>query len=373
MTNRKPTTSPTKADLRARNVKLAEGGIIFTLVLGLCVFLGIRFAHEDGIEPVAVEIAPAATVVLEEPAVTPAVEPATIGGTEPAEVVVADTSGSGPLTMQDVLPDVPVFVTYSSAEDAYLTGRYGEARDMFAEYLDTHPENAWGHYMHGLSLWKTGRNADAVGAFDEALRLEPEHLKSLVNRARAQLNLEQPDAALATIQRALDVAPDHIEARRVLGRSYHNLGRLEEAVTAYRGALELRADDAWTLNNLALVWIEQDQCERALEPLARAVQLRADVAVIHNNLGTALERTGHQSQALEQFELAASLGSDRGESNHARLDEVTIPADDPAVDLSILAAAWVAPDPVDDPAEIATETVAVMTFDDANSESTNER
>ena len=350
--------APNAGELRARKMKLAEGGIIFALVLGACVFLGIHFASEPELatEPVATHVvAPDADVVEPvdlEPAPTAAVD-----GTEPV-AAVAD-----PLPIEEILPDVPVVVTYTTAEQAFRDGRYDDAAAQFATYCDEHPDNAWGHYMRGLSLWKADRDEDAEGALRTALGLKSDHLKSLVNLARVELELDRPADALGTIEQALDVAPDNVDARRVLGRTYHNLDRPEDAARAYLAAPELAADDPWTLNNLALVWIELEQFDRALPPLARAAELAPEVAVIRNNLGTALERTGHLSQAGEQFEVAASLGSGRGEENLARLGQVTIASDDPTADLVALAAAWTTTvDRSDAPDEAA---VAAVTFDTA--------
>lgn len=330
-----------------RKLKLAEAGVVFVIVLGICVFLGIRFAQQPLEEVVtqAEPATPASQVAIDMPlpAASPDPTPAAVtGGTEPAGTVeppVARAPRPAP-DLREILPEVPVYVTYTSAERTYFEGRYEEAAGMFATYCERHPANAWGHYMHGLSLWKAGRHEDARGAFRTALELHPDHLKSLINLARVELELDTPEAALVSIERALDVAPQHVEALRVLGRVYHRLDRRDEAVATYEQALLLRADDAWTLNNLALLHIEAERFEQALPPLARASELAPAAAVIRNNLGVALERTGHLGQAREQFLLAAELGSGPGEDSYVRLLEVTIPASDPAVDLALVAAAW---------------------------------
>jgi len=362
----------TAAEIKARNTKMAEGGIIFVLVLSLCVYFGIRFAHDDAetldsaaTTVVAPEVAPTQMITVEPADQQPADE-ATIGGTEPSEVVQSEIGGTTGETpdIQEILPDVPLMVTYSSAEKTFFEGRYRESAAMFATYCDDYPQNAWGHYMHGLALSKAGLNEEATVAFDQALNLKPDHLKSLVNRARAELALDRPDDALISIEQAVALAPSNVDAQRVLGRVYHNLDRTDDAAAAYLEALRLRADDAWTLNNLALIWIEQENFDRAVAPLARATELAPDVAVFHNNLGTALERTGHMTQARDQFELACEQGHDHGEQNFARLDAVTIGADDPSLDLAAIAASWSATADLNDPASLESGTVAAVTLDD---------
>lgn len=341
ISHKQPFDRPTPEDLRARKIKLAEGGIVFVLVLSTCVYLGIRFAREplpESSPGIATREAPAAAIVHggTEPAVTVAPQ-------APAAAAVGTSAGPSP-DNRDILPNVPALVTYDSAERTFHAGRYGEAAEMFAAYCARHPQNAWGRYMHGLSLWKAGSRGEARDALLTALQLQPDHLKSLVNLARVELELDAPEAALAAIERALDIAPQHGEALRVLGRVQHRLGRTDLAIVTYLQALRLQADDPWTLNNLGLIYIERGQFAHALAPLARAQALAPEAAVIRNNLGMALERTGHLGQALAHYEHAARLGSGRGEENYVRLEAVTLPAADPIVDLGALAGAWAAAD-----------------------------
>jgi len=57
----------------------------------------------------------------------------------------------------------------------------------------------------------------------------------------------------------------------------------------------------------------------------------------------ALEASGRLNQAREQFELAANLGSARGEQSLARLQATTLDDRAAAVDLQDLAATWQLP------------------------------
>src|SRR5262245_56541407 len=61
-------------------------------------------------------------------------------------------------------------VSYVDAEAAYTARKYAEAAELFGSYTRANPENAWGHYMYGLSSWKAGDSEQAMTSFDEALR-----------------------------------------------------------------------------------------------------------------------------------------------------------------------------------------------------------
>jgi tetratricopeptide (TPR) repeat protein len=254
----------------------------------------------------------------------------TISGTSstPAPAAVADT-GSGTVT-ETTAGTVPV--TYADAEAAYSARNYAEAADLFTAYTRANPDNAWGHYMLGLSAWKSGDTEQAVVAFDEALRLDPQHRKSLLNSARALLDTGRPREALARVERALAIEPLSGEGLRLLGRAHHELGRVAEAIDAYQRAIALDERDGWAMNNLGLIYIQQERSDAALPVLARAVELRGDSPVFHNNLGTALERTGLFAAAQKSYQAALAADSTYGKAAaslarvipHAERDTVTV-------------------------------------------------
>jgi predicted Zn-dependent protease len=230
--------------------------------------------------------------------------------------------------------DAPV--AYGDAEHAFRGGSYGEAEQLFAAYRRQHPDNAWGHYMYGLSAWKAGRPTDAITGFDEALRLDPDHRKSLFNSARVLLETGKPEQALERIERGLGLEPLSAEGHRLLGRARVELGQYPEAIEAYQRAIAIDDRDAWSMNNLGLLYIQQGQSTDALPPLARAVELRPDSPVFRNNLGTALERTGHYPEARAAYEAAVAADSSYAKSV-ASLERVTglvRPGDSATIDLA---------------------------------------
>ncbi len=238
----------------------------------------------------------------------------------PATVSVA-TVESGTVTPPAETPTPPANVSYADAEAAYQTGRYAEATELFASYTGNNPDNAWGHYMYGLSAWKSGESELALSGFDEALRLDPSHRKSLLNSSRVLLETGRPREAQTRIERALAIEPLSAETLRLLGRARHELGKVPEAVQAYQRAIALDDRDVWAMNNLGLIHIQQGQAEQALAPLARAVELRGTAPVFRNNLGMALELAGHTTAARRAY--AAALESDstyaRASANLTRL------------------------------------------------------
>lgn len=235
------------------------------------------------------------------------------------------------------VPEPPREITYEEAEAAYLERRYDEAEELFILYTRCNEGNPWGHYMLGLSAWKTGDLKTAHAAFEQAVGLDPNHMKSYLNLSRVLIDMNRAEEALTKIDMALAIDPESNDGHRLQGRAFHELGRNEEAIAAYRRAIQIDGEDAWSMNNLSLILIERNECEAALPALARAVELRDDVAIFQNNLGMALERTGRIRAAEDAYRIATVLdGSyEHAAMNLARVAEVL---EDPAVEPVDLAA-----------------------------------
>jgi superkiller protein 3 len=188
-------------------------------------------------------------------------------------------------------------VTYTDAESVYRKGHYADALEIFSVYVTENPSSGQGHYMLGLSAWKTGDHERA-----EAAQARTNLGRVLLERGRAQ-------EALPHIEKAVDMAPESHEVWRVLGNIKSELRRGEEALEAYRMAMVLNERDAWSMNNYGLVLIQLGRYEEALPPLARAVELSPKSAVFQNNLGVALENSGMLGGAKRAFGAAVSADS----------------------------------------------------------------
>lgn len=343
--------------LRERQLKFAEAGILFVLLLGVAIFVGVRFGGDDETAVADTGAMVTDSVVVEMPMI--------VEDTTPVETTLAEVTPD----VEPAMEAEPVPVTYETAEAAYHAGDYAEAVDLFDRYATDNPDNVWGLYMLGLSAWKAGDNDLADEALADARELRPDHLKSAVNHARVLLDMDRDVDAQAAVSAALAVDPDDPAGRRLQARLDHRAGRLEASATGYESLLREHGDDVWALNNLGLILIEQERFDEALAPLARAASLDA-AACIHNNLGLALERNGRFGQAAEAF--AASLEQDadhvRAAASLARVSGLTDDPSLPVLDLAAVAAGFMA-ESAEDPAaaEIMGE-VAVAVMDESEDE-----
>lgn len=238
-----------------------------------------------------------------------------------------DTAGASPAVVSEVEEPVTgspgaietareaiAEVSYADAEEVFNRGEYDEAAELFSAYIERKPDNAWGHYMLGLSAYRSGDLVRAEQAFDRALELDPTHVKSYVNAARVLVDLGRNHEAVERANLALGYDSTSSDALRMLARGHAALGETDAAIDAYRRALVLDDRDVWAMNNLGLLYIEQGRPEEALPPLARAVQLRSTAPVFQNNLGVALERSGHLVQAAEAYGEALRADSTYGKA-----------------------------------------------------------
>ena len=235
---------------------------------------------------------------------------------------------------------VPENVSYTMAESAYTARRYDEAASMFAVLTDGARDNAWNHYMLGLSLWKSGEPGGAERAFTAALEIDPKHLKSELNLARVLLELDRPVEALTHVEKGLAIDSTSSEVWRLVGRVNGELRQVEPALAAYRKAVSLDELDVWAMNNMGLLLIETWRFKEAIGPLARATEIRPEAPVFQNNLGMALERTGHYTAAAVAYRAALTSDSTytRATVSLARVEKLQ---EDPAmtvIDLPALAA-----------------------------------
>jgi len=243
--------------------------------------------------------------------------------------VFKQTDGEG--FVPNATPKITGPVSFADGEAAYRAKKYGDAKAIFESYTERRPGNAWGHYMLGLSAWKSGDLAKSEQAFEKALSIDPRHVKSLVNLSRVFIDQKRYDDALDRLTRAADIDPESTEVYRLLGRTYHAKGETDEAVNAYRRAIELNELDAWSMNNLGLVLLETKRADEALPLLVKAVELRKDMPEFHNNLGMALEHTGRFRAAATAYSgaLSANPGYDKAKQNLARVEAVKGGPDEP--------------------------------------------
>jgi tetratricopeptide (TPR) repeat protein len=235
-------------------------------------------------------------------------------------------------------PKVTGPVSFGDGEAAYRARHYSEATTLFEQYVTRRPDNPWGHYMLGLSAWKSGDLVKSESAFETALRIDPSHMKSLVNLSRVLIEQKRFDEAIVKLTRAGEIDTESADVHRLMARAHSGKGDTDRAIDAYRRAIAADGNDAWSMNNLGLLYLEQGFVEDALPYFAKAVQMKEGVAAFHNNLGMALEHQGRFVAAATAYKgaLIADPGYRKAKLNLARVEAVKSGPEEP-FDLAALA------------------------------------
>jgi tetratricopeptide (TPR) repeat protein len=252
-------------------------------------------------------------------------------GVTPTAAIVKPAAGAptGEGLVSSVAPKISS--SFADGEAAYKARQYGEAVAIFEGYVADRPNNPWGHYMLGLSAWKSGDLPKSEHAFEQALSLDRAHMKSLVNESRLFIDQKRYDEAIDRLTRASELDPESTVVFRLLGRTYAAKGETDKAIEAYRAAIEANEGDAWSMNNLGLLLVQDKRPDEALPLLAKAVELRKDVAEFHNNLGMALEHTGRFKAAAKAYgeALTTDPAYRKAQNNLARVEAVKSGPEEP--------------------------------------------
>jgi len=213
----------------------------------------------------------------------------------------------------------------------------------FTAYTTAKPENPWGHFMLGVSSWKSGDRETAEREFRKAIELDSSMVKSRLDLSRVLLESDQPGEALDELQGALALDSTSASVYRLLGRAHEGLRETDAAIDAYHHALVLDDQDVWSMNNLALIYLEQGKIDEAVKPLARVSQLDTTTAQFWNNLGVVLERSGRFTGAAQAFTTALAIDSGYTKAS-VSLARVSSRTDDPSLpplDLAAVAQSFV--------------------------------
>jgi len=243
---------------------------------------------------------------------------------------VSMTKPAGDKPVDGTVPKVAGPISFADGEAAFQAGKYAEATQVFEQYTVEKPNNAWGHFMLGLSESRLGNTEKAEKDYEEALRLDPGHLKTLLNLSRMLIDKGRFDEAIVKLASAGEIDPTLAEVHRLLGRAYNGQHKPNDAIDSYRKAIALDPKDAWSMNNLGLILIQQGKSSEATPFLAKAVELKKDEPTFHNNLGMALEHTSRFKAAVSEYNdaLAADPGNEKVKRNLARVEAVKVTSEE---------------------------------------------
>ncbi len=199
---------------------------------------------------------------------------------------------------------------YKQAVALHQQGRLEQARTLYREVLEAHPQHfdslhllgvialqsgspeegialirdairqdsavAPAHFNLGTALLQCRQLEPALASFDRALALQPGHVAALNNRANVLLALSRPAEALESYDRALALSPDYEEGWYNRGNALLDMGRAEQALASFQRALELRPGYAQAWHNAGKANLDLGRLEEVVVCYERALSLRPD-------------------------------------------------------------------------------------------------
>ncbi|UBF29373.1 FkbM family methyltransferase [Kovacikia minuta CCNUW1] len=198
---------------------------------------------------------------------------------------------------------------------ALIANRLGKLEESIAYYkriLALNPKAAEAHSNLGSVLCKQGQMAAAIAHHRQALALMPKDADAHYNLGVALYEAGQLEEAIAHYQQTVAQNPNHVSAHTNLGMAFYQQGKLEAAADHYNRAIALNPDHVNALNGLGVVLFHLGQLEEAIGHYQRAISLNPEQVSAYNNLGTVYQKQGKPKQAMAQYERAIALNP-----NHA--------------------------------------------------------
>ena len=196
----------------------------------------------------------------------------------------------------------------------YGSGDFDEASVRLQIAAEGRTEDAYVHYLHGLSLWKSGHPKEAETALTRSSELHKGSSRTFINLARVRLELDDPTGALEAADQAIVIEPGAAQALHQRGRALSALKRGDEALDTLQQAHQAEPANGYIANTLGYLLLRQGRTNEAVPLLESARTSLPAVAYVRNNLGVAYERLGEVDKAIAEFQAAVEQGDPDGKA-----------------------------------------------------------
>ncbi len=239
------------------------------------------------------------------------------------------------------LPDPSQFdkmTELRAGAEAYNSGRYKEAAEIFEEYLSVNPDNPTAQFFVGMTYVQLERYNSAEWYLSRSIEGDPDRKEAYLALSHVLLKLEKFDAASGPLEKLIEYNPYDSSVLSVLATVYYQTQQFEKAEGVMERLTELHPDlaEAWynygvvlaqnkkyreSLDSflmtrqlepeydrvnfyIGLIAFEMQEFDTAKESLERAVERNPDMPQIYSSLGAIYGKDGDYEKA-EEFMLKA--------------------------------------------------------------------
>ncbi|AGY59103.1 tetratricopeptide repeat protein [Gloeobacter kilaueensis] len=199
------------------------------------------------------------------------------------------------------------------ARQCFQAGDLDRAALLFAQVLQTQPEQPGALNGLGVVAFQRQEFATAAEWFTRALAVEPASAKVQTNLGNALSALEQLEEALVCYQKAIALDAEFVLAHFNLANLLVRQERFAEATAEYRRTIILQPGFLEPHLRLANVLQDLDRIPEAIAVYRDAIALNPEMAELHNELGDALESQGEWEAAASCYREALRLQPDWAE------------------------------------------------------------
>ncbi|PSB19941.1 tetratricopeptide repeat protein [Phormidesmis priestleyi ULC007] len=223
---------------------------------------------------------------------------------------------------------------------------YQGALQAFDQAIATQPDFTEAYYNRGLARFKLNDLTGAITDYTTAIRLDANNTRFYFARSLTYLNQGVLQAAIADAEQVIRLNANHAGAYNLLGNLWQRKAQIGKAIVHYKKAAELYLEQKDAANCRRCMAIAQqlkpkspdqlaqssapieigefinqasDKARRgdfagAIEDLDWAIQIDPDDAEAYAARGQVLEKMGNPDYASENYQLAARLFFQQGNS-----------------------------------------------------------
>ena len=191
--------------------------------------------------------------------------------------------------------------------DHHMAGRAEQARAIYAQILQTEPENSQALGLMGMLAHQANDLPTALDYLQRADALSQGLRPHRHSLALVLKDLGRLDEAGALFEQLVAQHPDAYELWLPLAQIRLRQGDYLQAVSCYQQCTSLRADSADAWFDLGVVQLALEQWEAARESLTRVLTLRPNDAMVANNLGVTWKNQGNYAAAREWYDRALEI------------------------------------------------------------------
>jgi len=162
----------------------------------------------------------------------------------------------------------------SRADNLFNKGEYGEAVEMYTEFLRLHPEHTKTLYNRGRAYEEMNEYEKALEDFNSVLKKDFTHVQANISVAK-DFYFRQKDyhKAITFLNTAIKHSPQNAIAFTMRGKAYQKLGEVDKALKEYNNAISIDNTLGEAYYSRGSLWIHLRKKEKACSDFDIAISL----------------------------------------------------------------------------------------------------